>query len=118
MRYETLVDYEPEGADVHQITTGRELVVWILSLGVFALLGRLAYHLYLVRKRKRKCFGWDLVFDGPVVIIAIVSAMAAHEYLDLGPHLTNAVAAWGAYLGPQGFYALLDKYASRRGKKD
>jgi hypothetical protein len=76
----------------------------------------LAWRTRLVQKGKRRFFSWALVWEVPTVTYLVGASIAHH--LGWTGQTAGAVIAVISYFGPGGVQALLQTYASARGKID
>lgn len=90
-------------------------VIWaMLESALFAaVLGRLIWHLRLVKKGERTLLGLDGLLSETVGVFAgwiVGSGLAA--YLGLDGSAAQGLVLIVSYIGPEGFQALLEKYVS------
>ncbi len=83
-----------------------------------AIAGRLAWHTRLVQKGKRRFFSWALVWEAPTVYFTYLVGVGIADHFGWTGPTAGAVVAVISYFGPGGVQALLQTYASARGRID
>lgn len=75
-----------------------------------AMLGRLVWHLRLVQKEERRLCGSEAIMELVTVPLVYMIAVGLADYLALTGAAVPALTALVAYIGPNGFQAILDRY--------
>jgi len=83
-----------------------------------AIAGRLAWHTRLVQTGRRRFFSWALVWEVPTVYFTYLVGVGIADHLGWKGPAAGAAIAVISYFGPGGIQALLQTYASARGKID
>lgn len=79
-----------------------------------ALFGRLVWHIRQVQKGERRMWSAELAYELPAVAACYWVANGLVAYLDLPVEAAQGVTFLIAYLGPDGFQALLERYLKGR----
>ncbi len=78
--------------------------------------GRMMYHSGEVKAQRRRFFGWELLWEIPVVLgMGLIGEGLAYHIGAEGPVSTSLVACL-AYLGPRGMEVALTRFIARGGK--
>tara|TARA_R110002126_G_scaffold165178_2_gene313032 strand:- start:1565 stop:1882 length:318 start_codon:yes stop_codon:yes gene_type:complete len=85
--------------------------VGVSILGIF--LGRSMYHISEVRKKNRRLFGKELLWELPAAFGMGFIAEAISSYYDFNDNVTIGIIIFLAYMGPRGLEALLVKWLSK-----
>lgn len=83
---------------------------WLALAWVLALIGRCAWHLQRVRRRRRRFFSWYLFYEGGIAVFAGTCGAALGAWLGLDDQVLYGFVALVGYLGPNGVEALLRRW--------
>lgn len=84
---------------------------------ISAFIGRVMWHVMEVRKRNRKFFGQELLWEIPVAIGMAFIGEGVSAYFQVDDSVRVAVVATLAYLGPRGFETIFTAWVNTRIKK-
>lgn len=72
-----------------------------MTAALAAALGRLMYHTQEVRQKRRKFFGWELLWEFPCALMMAFVGEAAASYFGLGQTERVGIIAALSYTGPK-----------------
>lgn len=84
---------------------------------ISAFIGRAMWHVMEVRKRNRKFFGQELIWEIPVAVGMAFIGEGVSAYFEVNDNVRVAVVATLAYLGPRGFETIFQAWVNSRLKK-
>lgn len=74
-----------------------------------AAMGRLMYHFGEVRKQRRPIFGWEILWEMPMIIGMGIIGEGLASYLGFEQPISTAIVATLSFYGPRGVEVAVDK---------
>ncbi len=90
-------------------------VQWLAALAVAAALTRLAWHGEQVRRHKRDCLSWLLLYELVTAAAMAIVGGGVSEYFDLKPLVAAGVTVILAWFGFTGVQVLFVRALQKRG---
>lgn len=83
-----------------------------------AVAGRLMFHAQEVRSKRRKFFGWELLWEAPASVALAFIGNGIGAYFSLGLDERIGVIGLVSYLGPKALDVAVQRIIEHRLKKD
>jgi len=96
---------EPQGF----IATMDALLGGAATTLIGAAMGRLMYHATEVKAKRRRFFGWEILWEVPIAVGMAIIGEGVAAYTHLDQPVKTAVIAVMAYLGPRGSEVILER---------
>ena len=79
-----------------------------------AFVGRLMYHSGEVKKKRRKFFGWEVIYEMPIAFGMAMVAQAVSHYIKADDTVELGLIVFASFYGPRGIEYFVLRWLDRK----